>query len=52
LELDEALQTPDEEIVDSRYEEFILAASERTNVKDQRETRIEWFCKAYKSSLN
>ncbi len=35
LELDESLETPDEEIERSKFKAFILASKERTNVKEQ-----------------
>ena len=50
LELDEALEVPDEDVEESKYKEFILASSERTNVKEQRETRFKWFLSAYRQA--
>lgn len=41
--LSEALEEPDE---NAQYAEFITAAKTRTNVKDQREKRFVWMCKA------
>jgi hypothetical protein len=36
---------------DERYEEFVSAGSERTNVAAQRETRFRWFCQALNGEL-
>jgi Protein of unknown function DUF262 len=36
---------------DDRYEEFVSAGSERTNVAAQRETRVRWFCRALNGDL-
>ena len=36
---------------DDRYEDFVRAGSERTNVAAQRETRIAWFCRALNGEL-
>lgn len=49
--LEEALELDEEEADDSPFAEFIAACSERTNVKDQRETRIRWMMRAFEQPL-
>jgi hypothetical protein len=36
---------------DERYDEFVQASSDRTNVAQQREIRIRWFCRALNNEL-
>jgi hypothetical protein len=43
LELSEAMELDEDRARVSPYRDFIAAASSRTNVKAQRETRIRWF---------
>lgn len=40
------LADEEEEEVDDKFEEFVEASETRTNVKDQREIRTQWFCDA------
>jgi hypothetical protein len=49
--LEEALELDEDEAEDSPFAEFIAACSERTNVKDQRETRIRWMMRAFEQPL-
>lgn len=49
--LSDALELEEEELAASPFEEFVLACSERTNVKDQRETRTRWFMRAFEEDL-
>ena len=44
--LSEALQNPDGYV---EFREFVAACTERTNVRDQRETRFRWMCRALTS---
>lgn len=49
--LSDAMDLDEEDLADSPFEEFVLACSERTNVKDQRETRTRWFMRAFEEPL-
>lgn len=49
--LEEALQLDDDEVEESPFFEFVEACSERTNVRDQRETRIKWIMRALEEPL-
>jgi len=51
VKLSESLELDEDDIEDSDYEEFILACSERTNVRSQRETRARWFLRALREEL-
>jgi hypothetical protein len=46
LKMSAALDLDDEQAEVSLFQEFIAASRDRTNVKDQRETRVRWFIKA------
>lgn len=49
--LSEAMELDDEDLEDSPYAEFVAASSARTNVKDQRETRIRWMMRALEQDI-
>lgn len=46
--LSEALQNPDEP---GEYRDFVLACSGKTNVRQQREIRFQWMCRALTSEV-
>jgi len=50
-EMAESLELDESEIGNSPYKEFIRAASERTNVKSQRETRVKWFLEVFRRAM-
>ena len=49
--LSDAMELDDDELEVSPYEEFVSASSARTNVKDQRETRIRWMMRALEEDI-
>jgi hypothetical protein len=50
--LSEALELDEDELEDSAFADFVGACSARTNVRDQRETRIRWFMRAFEEDLS
>jgi hypothetical protein len=50
LEMADALDLEDGELLNSPYKQFVDAASERTNVKSQRETRVRAFLEVLRNS--
>lgn len=49
--LSDAMELDDDDLEDSPYAEFVSASSARTNVKDQRETRIKWMMRALEEDI-
>lgn len=50
--LSEALELDEDELEDSPFRDFVEACSARTNVRDQRETRVRWFMRAFEEDLS
>lgn len=50
-EMAEALELDESEVRNSPYKDFVGAASERTNVKSQREGRVKWFLDVFRRAL-